>query len=349
MTIIDNDLLSIQQARILAENAHAAQQQLACFSQEKLDFIVEHVAQDLEPHLEELAVLSCEETDFGNKRHKLGKNKFACGFARRAFRGMRCVGIIGEDEEKQTADIGVPVGVIAALCPSTSPVSTTVYKALIAIKSGNTIVFSPHPRARKTMGKVLDYMIESARKYGLPEGALSYLQTVSASGTKELMQHTHVSLILNTGVPGMLQASRESGKAFIYGGAGNVPAFIERTADIKQAVCDIIESKTFDNGVVAAAEQSIVVDGCIAEEVRTALQANGAYFMSEDEAQRVGAMLFMMDGTLNDDCIGRSALAIAQKVGFAVPADTQVLIAERSYISEFDVYTREKLCPVLSF
>ena len=229
MTIIDNDLLSIQEARILAENAHEAQKLLAAFSQEKLDVIVESMADELEQHTQALAMMSHDETDYGDWQHKLIKNEFVCGFARRALRGMRCVGIIGEDREKQTKDVGVPVGVIVALCPATSPVSTTIYKALIAIKSGNAIVFSPHPRAKKTISKTLDIMIEAAEKHGLPEGALSYLHTVAPSGTVELMEHKEVSLILNTGVPGMLDAASKSGKPLIYGGAGNGPAFIERT------------------------------------------------------------------------------------------------------------------------
>ena len=322
---------------------------LRSFRRKKLDAIVEHIAEELEQRTAEFARMSADETEYGNWRHKLAKNNFVCGFARRAFRDMRCVGVLSEDRGKKTVDIGVPVGVIAALCPATSPVSTTIYKALIAIKSGNAIVFSPHPRARKTIGAVLDCMIETGRKHGLPDGALSYLHTVAAGGTRELMQHEHVDLVLNTGVPGMLEAARNSGKAFIYGGAGNVPVFIERTADIAQAVHDIIVSKTFDNGVVSAAEQSIVVDSCIAAEVRQAFAENGAYFMSDDESTRVAALLYTPQNTLNHDCIGQTAPVIAQKAGFQVPAGTCVLVAERSYISEFDIYTREKLSPVLSF
>ncbi|MCT4535124.1 aldehyde dehydrogenase family protein [Halodesulfovibrio sp.] len=349
MTIIDNDLLSIQEARILAENAYEAQKQLATFSQENLDVIVESMANELEKHTQALAILSHEETDFGDWQHKLIKNEFVCGFARRNLRGLRCVGIIGEDREKQTKDVGVPVGVIAALCPATSPVSTTIYNALIAIKSGNAIVFSPHPRAQKTISKTLDIMIEVAHKHGLPEGALTYMKTVAAIGTIELMKHKLVSLVLNTGVPGMLEAASTSGKPFIYGGAGNGPAFVERTADIQQAAKDIIASKTFDHGVVSAAGQSVVVDGCVAAEVKSALQSNGAYFMSEQEAEKLGSLLFYSDGKPNHDLIGIPAVKIAQKVGFIVPDNTTVLIAERKYVSEFDPYSREKLCPVLGF
>ncbi|WP_290920759.1 aldehyde dehydrogenase family protein [Halodesulfovibrio sp.] len=349
MTIIDNDLLSIQEARILAENAYEAQKLLGAFTQEKLDAIVESMADALEQHTQALAVMSYEETDYGDWQHKLIKNEFVCGFARRSLRGMRCVGIIGEDREKQTKDVGVPVGVIVALCPATSPVSTTIYKALIAIKSGNAIVFSPHPRAQKTISKTLEIMIEAAHKAGLPEGALAYLNTVAPSGTEELMGHKAVSLILNTGVPGMLEAASKSGKPFIYGGAGNGPAFVERTADIQQAAKDIIASKTFDHGVVSAAGQSVVVDGCVAAEVKSALQSNGAYFMSEDEAGKLGSLLFHNDGKPNHDLIGIPAVKIAHKAGFSVPDNTTVLIAERKYVSEFDPYSREKLCPVLGF
>lgn len=349
MTIIDNDLLSIQEARILAENAYEAQKQLATFSQENLDVIVESMANELEKHTQALAILSHEETDYGDWQHKLIKNEFVCGFARRNLRGLRCVGIIGEDREKQTKDVGVPVGVIAALCPATSPVSTTIYNALIAIKSGNAIVFSPHPRAQKTIRKTLDIMIEVAHKHGLPEGALTYMKTVATIGTIELMKHKLVSLVLNTGVPGMLEAASTSGKPFIYGGAGNGPAFVERTADIQQAAKDIIASKTFDHGVVSAAGQSVVVDGCVAAEVKSALQSNGAYFMSEQEAEKLGSLLFYSDGKPNHDLIGIPAVKIAQKVGFIVPDNTTVLIAERKYVSEFDPYSREKLCPVLGF
>ncbi|OBQ46623.1 aldehyde dehydrogenase family protein [Halodesulfovibrio spirochaetisodalis] len=349
MTIIDNDLLSIQEARILAENAYAAQKQLAAFSQEQLDAIVESMAEALEQHTQALAVLSHEETEYGDWQHKLIKNEFVCNVARRNLRGLRCVGIIDEDPEKKTKDVGVPVGVIVALCPATSPVSTTIYKALIAVKSGNAIVFSPHPRAQKTIKRTLDIMIEAAHKSGLPEGALSYLNTVATSGTVQLMEHKAASLIMNTGVPGMLDAASKSGKPFIYGGAGNGPAFIERTADIQQAAKDIIASKTFDHGVVSAAGQSIVVDGCVAAEVKSALQSNGAYFMTADEAEKLGSLLFYSDGKPNHDLIGIPAVAIAKKAGITVPENTTVLIAERKYVSEFDPYSREKLCPVLGF
>jgi acetaldehyde dehydrogenase (acetylating) len=349
MNIIDNDLLSIQEARILTENARDAQKILAAFSQEKLDEIVERMAEEMDKHARDLAIMSSDETDYGKSEDKYIKNRFVCDYLRKELRGMRCVGIINEDFNKKTMDIGVPVGVIVALCPATSPVSTTIYKAMIAIKSGNAIIFSPHPRARQTISKALDLLIGAAEKAGLPEGALAYLHTVTHSGALELMNHPLTSLIMNTGVPGMLKAANNSGKPVIYGGSGNGPAFIERTADIRKAAQDIIASKTFDNGVVSASEQSIVVDRCIATEVKSELQNSGAYFMTEDEAQKLSVVLFDKDGNTDSEMVGRTAQELAKRAGFSTPGNTLVLISEQKYVSDINPYSREKLCPVLAY
>lgn len=349
MNIIDNDLLSIQEARILVENAREAQKKLATFPQKKLDEIVERMAEEIRKHARELAMMSSEETDYGKWQDKLVKNHFACDYLLKNLREMTCVGIINENKQKKTMDIGIPIGVIIALCPATSPVSTTIYKALIAIKSGNAMIFSPHPRAKKTMGKVLDILIRAAEGYGLPEGALSYLHIVTHSGTSELMNHPDTSLIMNTGVPSMLKATYQSGKPVIYGGNGNGPAFIERTADIKQAVQDIIASKTFDNGVVSAAEQSVVVDSCISTDVKREFQQNGAYFMNEEESQKLSARFFLPNGTEDPEMVGKSAQELAKKAGFHVPNDVLVLVSEQKYVSDINPYSKERLCPVLAF
>lgn len=349
MNIIDHDLLSIQEARILAENAREAQQMLATFPQEKLDEIVERMAEEISKHTKELAVMSCDETDYGKWQDKYLKNRFASEYFPTKLKGMRCVGIIATDRERQMMDVGVPMGVIIGLCPATSPVSTAIYTALIGIKSGNAVIFSPHPRAKESIAKTLDIMIQAAEGYGLPEGALSYLHTVTKSGTIELMNHEAASLILNTGVPGMLNAAYRSGKPVIYGGTGNGPAFIERTANIKQAVQDIIVSKTFDNGVVSAAEQSIVVDSCIATEVKRELTATGGYFMTEEEADALGKLFYYPDGSANPEMVGKSAKELAKRAGFSVPGETRVLISQQKYVSEKNPYSREKLCPVLAY
>lgn len=349
MNIIDNDLLSIQEARILAENAGGVQAKLALFTQEQLDRIVEAMADAVEPHVEELAVLSSEETDYGNWKDKYAKDRFVCGYLREQLRGMRCVGVIGENPEKGLMDVGVPVGVIVALCPATSPVSTTIYKALIAVKAGNPIIFSPHPRARDTIGRALDIMIEAAEASGLPEGALSYLHTVTKSGTVELMHHPSTSLLLITGVPGMLDEAYEARKPLIYGGAGNGPAFIERTADVRQAVRDIISSKTFDNGLLPAAEQSVVVDAPVAEQVRAEFMANHAYFMTECESEQLAKLIFNSDGSANTTLVGVTAETLAKRAGFSIPPETVLLVSEQKYASQENPYAREKLAPVVAF
>lgn len=349
LNIIDNDLLSIQEARILAENAREAQQKLATFPQEKLDEIVERMAEEIAKHVRELAVMSSEETDYGRWEDKCVKNRFVCEYLPTRLRGMRCVGIINEDHERKMMDVGVPMGVIIALPPATSPVSTTIYKALIAIKSGNAIIFSPHPRAKETICKTLDILIQAAEGYGLPEGALAYLHTVTPAGTRELMNHRNASLIMNTGVPGMLQEAYRSGKPVIYGGAGNGPAFIERTADIEQAVKDIIASKTFDNGVVAASEQSVVVDSCIAGEVKRTIQKYGGYFMTQEESEKLGSCFFFPDGSTNPEMVGVTAQKLAKLAGFTVPDTVRVLLSEQKYVSETNPYSKEKLCPVLAY
>lgn len=345
--IIDNDLLSIQQARILAENAVEAQKRLAGFDQDRLDAIVEGVADAVAPHLRDLAVMSREETDFGRWQDKLIKNRFVCEQVRTRLRGMRCVGVIGEDRERGVMDIGVPVGVVAALCPATSPVSTTICTTLLAIKSGNAALFSPHPRASKSIGRALDVMIAAAHGLGLPEGCLGYLGTVTRSGTRELMRHAATSLIMITGVPGMLAEARAAGKPLIYGGSGNGPVFIERTADIDRAVRDVIVSKVFDNGIAASAEQAVVVDAPVAQHVRRALLEQGAYFMSSEESGRLGG-LFVTHGRPNACLVGLPATVLARRAGFDVPEDTRVLVAERSFVSESDPFSREMLAPVLT-
>ncbi len=349
MMIVDNDLLSIQQARILAEDAFAAQKKLAAFSQEQLDAIVECVADAVESEAEALAVLSYEETDYGRWQDKVVKNRFVCRYVREQLRGMRCVGVIGENPEKRMLDIGVPVGVIAALCPVTSPVATTVHNTLLAIKSGNAIIFAPHPRAMKSIGRVLEVMTQAAESCGLPKGCIAALRTVTKSGTRELMNHAATSLVMVTGVPGMLQDALGAKKPVIYGGTGNGPAFIERSADIGQAVRDVIASKTFDNGIAPSAEQSLVVDSCISQEVKRALVENGAYFMSEEESHQLMALFFCPDGRRKPGTVGLPASVLAKRAGITVPGDVTVLIAERKYVSAADPYSRELLAPVLGY
>ncbi|MBI5520469.1 MAG: aldehyde dehydrogenase family protein [Desulfovibrio sp.] len=350
----DKDLISVQQARILAENASEVRKRLAVLPQEALDAMVEAMADAVESQAQSLAVMSREESGCGAWQDKLLKNLFVCRRVRQSLRGMCCVGRLDGCDPPDTAaagvyEVGVPLGVIVALCPAFGPVSTTVYKALLAIKSGNAIIFSLHPRTIDTMRRVLDIMIAAGQAHGMPEGAISYLDVVSRSGTEELMRHREVSLILITGVLGMFEAARTCGKPLIYGGTGNGPAFIERSADIPRAVCDIIASKSFDNGLAPSAEQCVIVDGCVEGQVRKAFQDHGAHFMTAAEAAALCNVLYYPDGRRHRDMMGQPAALLAQKAGFAIPAGAKVLVAERKYVTRDDPYTRELLSPVLAY
>ncbi|MGL5439515.1 MAG: aldehyde dehydrogenase family protein [Filifactoraceae bacterium] len=349
MNIIDNDLLSVQEARILAERGKEAQSILATYTQEKLDSIVEAMEREISKHIKELAVLSNEETDYGRWQDKYVKNKFVCEYIIKNIKDMKCIGVIGYNKDEAIVDIGIPVGVIVAISPVTSPVSTTIYKAIIAIKAGNAIIFSPHPRAKDVMKKTLDILIKAGEDLGLPQGALSYMSTISKVGTKELMNHPDVSLIMNTGMNKLLDMAYKSGKPLIYGGVGSGPAFIERSANIKHAVDCIISSKIFDYGILSAAEQSVVVDKAIEPEVRKIFIQAGAYFMNEKEEEQLGKMLYNQDGSLNYQMVGKSPQFLAEKAGFYVNDNINLLISFQKYVSDTNPYSKEKLCPVIAY
>ena len=255
----DKDLAARQEARAACRGALTAQRILAGMPQEKLDAIVEAASEAFEAGAEELGRMACEETGFGNPADKAVKNSFASRSVAEAIRGMKTVGILGEDREKNVMEIGVPVGVIAAIIPSTNPTSTVCYKALIALKSGNSIVFSPHPKALKCTLAAAKLVAAAAERAGAPAGCVSCLTIPSMAGCQELMAAPEVRLILATGGPAMVKAAYSSGKPAIGVGAGNGPAYIERSADVRLALEMILKSKTFDNGTVCASEQSIMV------------------------------------------------------------------------------------------
>lgn len=347
MIELDTDLLSRQNARELVRNAKQAQVIMATFSQQKIDAIVKNVAEEAARHAETLAKMAAEETGFGNWQDKVLKNRFASLHVYDAIKEMKTVGIIHDDQAKKVMDVGVPLGVICALVPSTNPTSTIFYKTLIALKAGNAIIFSPHPGARQCSWKAIEIVKRAAEAAGAPAGIVDGVTQLTLEATSELMHSKDVSLILATGGEGMVRAAYASGTPTISGGPGNGPAFIERSADIHQAVKDIITSKTFDNGVICASEQSIIVERCIYDEVHRELAAQGAYFMNEDEAAKMAALLLRPNGTINPKVVGKTALHLSQLAGFSVPPSTRVLVAEQTTVSHSNPYSREKLCPVL--
>ena len=346
---LDKDLAARQEARAAAKAAGEAQHILADMPQEKLDTIVEAIAKAFSRESAMLASLAVKETGFGNAEDKIIKNRFASLQLSEALRGMKTVGLLREIPGKKLWEIGVPVGVIGAIVPSTNPTSTVCYKAMIALKAGNPIIFSPHPKAIVCTRKAAEIVTEAAEKAGAPRGSVACLSIPSLEGCRELMAAPQVRLILATGGPAMVKAAYSSGKPAIGVGAGNGPAYIHHSGDVAKALRRIAKSKTFDYGTVCASEQSIIVEKSMESTVRTEGKKRGFYFMNEGEAGSLAKLLFKPNGTLNPAIVGKSALTLAQMAGFPVPGTTKVLVADEQEAGPTRPYSMEKLCPVLAF
>ena len=349
MTEFDEDLLARQEARMLCRRAGQAQQTLETLPQEKLDAIVRAMAAAFEGECASLAKMAVEETGFGNTQDKTEKNRFACQDVLRAIEPMKTVGILREDREKSLWEIGVSVGVIGAIVPSTNPTSTVCYKALIAVKAGCAIVFSPHPKAAKCSCAAAQLLARAAEAAGAPEGTVGCLTKNKMAGTQEMMSAPEVKLLLATGGPGMVRAAYSSGKPAIGVGAGNGPAFIHSSADVPKAVADIIRSKTFDNGTVCASEQSIIVERSMETAVLAEAEKQGIYLMPKDQAGALAKLLFKPGGGLDPQVVGKTAIYLAEKAGCSVPKNTKVLMAREQEAGPTRPYSMEKLCPVLAF
>ena len=345
----DKDLAARQEARILCRQAEKAQKQLSEMSQSQLDAIVEAIAKAFSASSLELAELAVRETGFGNVEDKITKNKFASETVAAAVRDMKCVGVLKETPGEKLWEVGVPVGVIAAIVPSTNPTSTVCYKALIALKAGNAIVFSPHPKALKCTLRASRIVAEAAEKAGAPKGAVSCLSIPSLEGCRELMGAKEVRLILATGGPAMVKAAYSSGKPAIGVGAGNGPAYLHPSCDVRDALEKILKSKTFDNGTVCASEQSIIVEKAMEEAVQQKAASMGYYFLNETEAKALGKILFRPNGAMSPDIVGKAATVLAEKAGFSVPRNTKILVAKERGVGADYPYSHEKLCPVLGW
>ncbi|SHJ45544.1 acetaldehyde dehydrogenase (acetylating) [Propionispora hippei] len=345
----DKDLQSIQEVRAKVKQAKQAAVRFSEYAQETIDQIVAALCAAALDNAEHLARLAKEETGYGKWEDKVVKNTFAARTVYESMQGLKTVGILHDDQEKKIVEVGVPVGVIAALIPSTNPTSTVIFKALIALKAGNAIIFSPHPTAVRCIRETVRILQEAATRSGAPEGILSCLTIPTIDGTNALMKHKDVSLILATGGEAMVRAAYSSGTPAIGVGPGNGPAFIERSADIPQAVQQILESKTFDNGVICASEQSIVVEEIIRDAVIAEMKQRGFYFLSEAESETLGRLLLRPNKTMNPAIVGRNAQEVAVLAGLSVPADAKVLVSFQDTVSYDNPYSREKLTTVLAF
>ena len=352
MSLRDRDLISIQEARELAARAAAAQKKFSAFSQEQVDAVVEACAKAAADNVESLARAAVEETGFGNVPDKIIKNTLAAVNVPRAIRGMRTVGILREDREKGIVEVASPVGVVAAVIPCTNPTSTAIYKTLISIKARNAIVLSPHPSAIKCICQAATLLGRAALIAGAPEGLINCMQHTTVEGTRELMHHHSVGVILATGGTGLVRAAYGSGKPAYGVGPGNVPAFIERTADVRKAVADIIAGKTFDYGTICSSEQAIVAEESVRERALEECRSQGAYFLSPEEMEKVGRLVIQPGThTPNTKIVGRPATTIAEMAGIKAPPATRVLIArlEPGQVGREFPLSAEKLSPILAF
>ncbi|MGO9480609.1 MAG: aldehyde dehydrogenase family protein [Candidatus Kryptoniota bacterium] len=345
---LDNDLQSIQEVRELLTKAKEAQLAFRSYSQEQVDRIVKSMADAGFAEAERLGQMAHEETGFGKPEDKKKKNEFATKRVCESIRDLKTVGVIREDKEKSIVEIGEPMGIVAALIPTTNPTSTVMFKAIISIKGRNGFVASPHPRAAKSTLEATRIVSEAAERAGAPHGLIACMSVPSIEGTNELMKHKLTAIILATGSNPMVRAAYSSGKPALGVGSGNVPAFIERTANIKKAVVDIVSGKMFDWGVLCSTESGVIIDSPVMQQAIEEFKRLKAYFVTSDEKEKLSHTMFDAKGAINPDIVGKSPAFIAQKAGFNVPADTSCLIAELPAVGKEYPLSREKLSPVLS-
>ena len=343
----DNDLIAQQEARDAVESADRAFRVVARFDQAKIDSICEAMSRAALAESARLGLLAHEETGFGKAEDKREKNRFAAEDVWNYFRGLKTVGVVADKDS--IVEIASPRGVVAAIIPSTSPTSTAIFKIIIAIKSRNTIVLSPHPSAARCIAETARIMRDAGVVAGLPTEAIHCLTTSTIEGTETLMKHKKTAVILATGGIGLVRAAYSSGKPAFGVGPGNVPVFIEKTADVAKAVSDILTSTCFDNGTICASEQSVVVDAGIAAAVREQFKHQGGHFLNPGEADAVAKVLLTPQRTLNAGIVGKSAEYIANLAGIAIPNGTRCLLADCGGVGRDFPWSIEKLSPTLAF
>ncbi len=345
----DLDLQSIQEARRLATACREAQRQWALADQATVDRVCQAMAEAAFAQAARLGQLAHEETGYGVPLHKRLKNEFASRQVWESIKDVKTVGVIGRDERRKIIEIAWPVGVIAALTPSTNPTSTAIYKVLIAVKARNGIVVAPHPVARGCTCEAVRIMAEAGEAAGMPPGLVSCMQAITLDGTQALMRHYAVSLILATGGTPMVKAAHSVGKPAIGVGPGNVPVYVDRSADVPKAAADIVNSKAFDCSVICATEQSVVADKPIAAQLRAEMGKHGAYWVNAEQQAALERALFSPDGSINPRSVGKTPQKLAQLAGITVPGWARVLVADLEGVGKDYPLSREKLTTVLGF
>ena len=343
----DKNIESIEDARALVERASEAQTRLAGFSQEKIDEIVGRMARAALDESFRLGEMAHLETGYGVAADKATKNRFSAETVYNFIRPMRTVGVIRQTES--IIEVASPRGVVAAIIPSTNPTSTAIFKILIAIKARDAVILSPHPSATACINETARVMREAGEAAGLPAGAVGCMSVATIEGTQELMKHKRTALILATGGIGLVRAAYSSGKPAFGVGPGNVPAMIERSANVTKAVRDILTGKCFDNGTICSSEQAIVVERSVDAAVRERLAAEGAYFLDGDKQQALARTVATATNTLNPKIVGKSARAIAEMAQISMPEGTRAMVCELDGVGRDFPLSMEKLSPILAY
>ncbi|PGR76057.1 bifunctional acetaldehyde-CoA/alcohol dehydrogenase [Bacillus cereus] len=343
----ENDVQEV--VNTLVENGKEALKALESYTQEQVDHIVHEMAlSGLDQHMP-LAKMAVEETGRGVYEDKCTKNIFATEYIWHSIKKDKTVGIIHEDPHEEVIEIAEPVGVVAGVTPVTNPTSTTMFKAIIAMKTRNPIIFAFHPSAQRCSVAAAKILRDAAIKAGAPENCIQWIEKPSVEATKRLMNHEGVALVLATGGAGMVKSAYSTGKPALGVGPGNVPCYLEKSAHVKRAVNDLILSKTFDNGMICASEQAIIVDKEIYNGVKKEMQDNNCYFVTEEERIKLEKLVINENTcAVNSDIVGKSAHYIASLVGIKVPEDTKILVAEIKGVGAEYPLSREKLSPVLA-
>ncbi len=336
---------SVESLKARMEELRQAQREFATFTQEQVDKIFHAAATAANKMRIPLAKMAVEETGMGIVEDKVIKNHYAAEYIYNAYKDTKTCGVIEEDKAFGIKKIAEPIGLIAAVIPTTNPTSTAIFKTLIALKTRNAIIISPHPRAKACTIAAANIVKEAAEAAGAPKGLISWIDVPSLELTNEVM--ANADIILATGGPGMVKAAYSSGKPALGVGAGNTPVIIDETADIKMAVSSIIHSKTFDNGMICASEQSVTVLEPIYKEVKKEFADRGCYFLKKDEIDKVRKTI-IINGALNAKIVGQSAHTIAKLAGVDVPVDTKILIGEVESVDISEEFAHEKLSPVLA-
>lgn len=344
----DLDLISVQEVRTKVDKAYAAFQQFRGYTQEQVDHIVETMAAAGRANARRLAEMAVEETGMGNVESKVAKNLLCADLLPRRIRGMKTIGLIRENKEEKVIEIAEPVGVVAAILPTTNPTSTAIYKSIVSIKSGNAVVLSPHPRAKGCTCATIDLLLQAAVSAGAPHDLIQCINNASMEGTNALMRHPRTGVILSTGGSGIVRAAYSSGKPAFGVGPGNVPVLIDESADIPTAVRKTVEGKSFDYGTVCSSEQTIVAPVSIREKVLAELKAQRAYFATPDETKALARVLFNEKLIVTAECVGQSPQTIGKIAGFAVPAEAPIIVTEIQGVGKQHPLSAEKLSPVLA-